>query len=433
MSELLRTLRQRDLVAVTINAIIGAGIFGLPSRLYALTGPWSLAAVLACALFAGLIVLCFAEVASRFRDTGGPYLYARKAFGPAAAFNIGWLMWLARVSAFAANANLLLSYLATFGVHVESGVARIAFLCLLATTLGLVNYLGIRNAAIVNHLFTGGKLIPLAIFIAVGVFAIVPSRLVLTQVPSTSDFSAAVLLLVYAFTGFEMATIPGGEMRNPERALPRALLTAVGIVAFVYISLQAVCIGTLPQLAKSARPLADASQLFLGTVGSRLIVAGIVVSIIGNLHITLLTAARIPFAMAESGQLPRVFGHTQARYRSPDIAIAFTCACMLLLTIALTFVGALAISTVARLIVYMSTCGALLVLRRGRAPQASFRVPAGVPIAVTALCIALWLLAHAPRQEWSAVLTLIFVINTVYLLFTRRRSHTSAASDPGTL
>lgn len=416
---LTRSLRQRDLVAVTINAIIGAGIFGLPGRIFALAGPWSLLACVTCGAFACLIVLCFAEVGSRFRDTGGPYLYARKAFGDTVGFDIGSLMWLARVSAFAANANLLLTYLGTFGIHWEAGTSRTVFLAMVVGALAIVNLLGIRNAALLNHLFTFGKLAPLAVFIALGSFAVVPQRLALGQAPPLADFSAAVLLLVYAFTGFEMGTVPTGEMKNPERTLPRALLTAIGIVAFVYISLQAVCIGVLPALATSARPLADASRVFLGEAGMRMIVAGIVVSILGNLHITILSASRIPFAMAEQGQLPPVFKHLHARFGSPDFAIVTTSLVMLAMTLGATFLGAVSISTVARLLVYMSTCAALPKLRR-HGENASFKIRGGVAIAGVALVVSVWLLAHAPAAEWRAVAVVAAVATVFQFAFKRR-------------
>ncbi len=372
-SSLTRSLRERDLVAIVINGVIGAGIFGLPGKLYALVGPYSLVACIVCAIFVSLVVLCFAEVGSRFRDTGGPYLYARSAFGPAAGFQVGWLMWLSRVSAFAANTNLLLTYLGGLGAPVESGYGRGLFVTALVVCLASINVLGIRNAAIVNHAFTAGKLTPIAVFCALGLFAIVPARLALGPLPSADSFSTAVLLMVYALTGFEMAAVPGGEMREPQKSLPRALLTAMSMVALIYVLIQAVCIGVLPSLGSSTRPIADASQIFLGAAGSKLIVLGIAISIVGNLHIVMLAASRLPFAMAEHRQLPAVFMHTQPRFRSPDAAILATAAVVLAMTLTGTFLGALTISTVARLIVYASTCAALPLLRRRAAAPAGVR------------------------------------------------------------
>jgi APA family basic amino acid/polyamine antiporter len=387
----------------------------LPGKLYALTGPYSLVACAACALFALLIVFCFAEVGSRFRDTGGPYLYARSTFGPAVGFQVGWLMWLSRVSSFAANINLLMIYLGNFGLPVRTGAGRALAVTAIVVILALINGIGIRNASVATNIFTFGKFAPIALFCVLGIFAIAPQRLALGPLPSLDSFSTAVLLLVYAFTGFEMTAIPGGEMLNPQKSLPRALLTSIAAVTVIYLAIQAVCIGVLPGLASSARPIADASQVFLGPRAAAWIVAGIVVSIIGNLHITLLSGSRLPFAMAECGQLPRIFGHTNPRFRSPDVSIAATAAVMLTMALMGTFLGGLAISTVARLLVYASTCAALPVLRSraGFAP-APFIVPAGPVIAIVALLATLWLLYHAPLQELKPLAVAVIAGSILY-------------------
>ncbi|HEY4422903.1 MAG TPA: APC family permease, partial [Pyrinomonadaceae bacterium] len=266
-ADLVRGIRRWDLVAITINGIIGAGIFGLPSNVYKLIGTYSLIAFVACALVVALIILCFAEVSSRFDDTGGPYLYAREAFQPAVAFEVGWLIWLARTTAFAANCNLLINYLSYFWLPATTPLWRASIIVLVVIALAVINLLGIRQAAIVSNAFTVGKLVPIIIFIAAGLFFLNPQAFEFGPSPTTGDFSKSVLLLVYAFTGFEMATIPAGEVRDPQRSLPRALLIAILVVATLYIMIQVVCVGTLPGLAQSSRPLADAGSQFLGAAG----------------------------------------------------------------------------------------------------------------------------------------------------------------------
>jgi len=248
-ADLVRGIRRWDLVAITINGIIGAGIFGLPSKVYSLIGTYSLIAFVVCALVVALIILCFAEVSSRFEETGGPYLYAREAYAPAVAFEVGWLIWLARVTAFAANCNLLISYLSFFWLSATSPFWRASVIALVVTALAIINLLGIRQAAIVSNVFTVGKLVPIIIFIAAGLFFLNPGAYEFGPRPTTGAFSQSVLLLVYAFTGFEMATIPAGEVRDPQRSLPRALLIAILVVAILYIMIQVVCVGTLPGLA----------------------------------------------------------------------------------------------------------------------------------------------------------------------------------------
>ena len=159
-ADLVRGIRRWDLVAICINGIIGAGIFGLPSRVYGLIGTYSLIAFAACALVVALIILCFAEVSSRFEETGGPYLYARETFQPAVAFEIGWLIWLARVTAFAANCNLLINYLSFFWLSATTPLWRALVIILIVTVLAIINLLGIRQAAIFSNAFTIGKLAP---------------------------------------------------------------------------------------------------------------------------------------------------------------------------------------------------------------------------------------------------------------------------------
>src|SRR5882724_3150869 len=241
---LVRGIRRWDLVAVAINAIIGAGIFGLPSRVYALVGSYSLIAFVVCAIVVALIILCFAEVGSRFDETGGPYLYAREAFGSAVGFEVGWLSWLARLTAFAANCNLMVSYLAFFWPGASAPPQRAIIITVVVIALAAINFIGVRQAAIASDFFTIGKLIPLLIFIAAGLFFLKPQAFAFGPRPSTGAFSQSVPLLVFAFTGFEMAAIPAGEVRDPRRNLPRALLIATAVVASVYLLVQIVCIGT---------------------------------------------------------------------------------------------------------------------------------------------------------------------------------------------
>ena len=430
---LVRGIRRWDLVAVTINGIIGAGIFGLPSKVYLLIGGYSLLAFVACALVVMLIILCFAEVGSRFEETGGPYLYAREAFGPAVAFQVGWLIWLARLTAFAANCNLMISYLSFFWAPANTGMTRALIIVAVVIALTALNVLGVRQAAMASNIFTIGKLLPMLIFIGVGLFFLNSQAFALGPRPATGPFSQSVLLLLYAFTGFEMAVIPAGEIKNPQKDLPRALLIAMAVIATTYILIQVVCIGTLPDLAKSTKPLADAGQRFMGTAGAAIISAGAIISVAGNLNITVLSASRVPFAIAEQRQLPSVFARVHARFFTPYISIVVTTALMLVLTLKSSFVAALTISTIARLVAYGVTCASLPVLRRKRdAPAAHFKLPGGVLIAVAALVLSAWLLMNSTLNEAIAATiaaTVGMFIYLVYRFVPKNRSRVESRTD----
>ena len=396
---LVRGIRRWDLVALTINGIIGAGIFGLPAKVSSLIGAYSVIAFVACAAVVTLIILCFAEVGSRFNETGGPYLYAREAFGPTVAFEVGWLIWLARLTAFAANCNLLVSYLGYFWPGATTGLWRATIIGVVVVSLTAINILGVRQAAIASNFFTIGKLIPILVFVAAGLFFLNSHAFALGPRPTSGAFSQSVLLLIYAFTGFEMAAIPAGEIRNPQKDLPRALLIAIAVVALFYIGIQVVCVGTLPELAQSEKPLADAATRFLGTAGGVLIAAGAVISITGNLNIVLLSGSRVPFAMAGQNQLPAIIGRVHRRFFTPHVAIVCTAAMMLVLTLKQSFVQALTISAIARLLTYATTCLALPVLRKTSASPALFRLRGGVIISILSLLLAGWLLANSTRKE----------------------------------
>jgi amino acid transporter len=396
---LIRGIRRWDLVAVAINGIIGAGIFGLPSKVFALIGPYSLLAFIVCALVVTLIVLCFAEVSSRFSETGGPYLYAREAFGSVVGFEVGWLVWLARLTAFAANLNLLIQYLGYFWPGIIAGWPRATMIIVIVVALIVVNVIGVRDAALFSDVFSIGKLIPIVLFIVAGLFFLNPQNFSMAAQPALADFSQSVLLLIYAFTGFEMALIPAGEARDPQRNAPFALLTSLAVVATVYILVQVVCIGVLPELAASNRPVADAGERFLGAAGASVITAGVVISIIGNLSVLILAAARLPFAMAGNRELPQILAATHRNFRTPHAAIIVTGAAMLALTLSGTFIYAATISTIARLLAYVAACSGLIVLRRRDKPPAQFKVPAGVAVAIAALVLIAWLLAHSTGRE----------------------------------
>jgi len=417
-ADLVRGIRRWDLVAIAINGIIGAGIFGLPSKVYSLIGTYSIIAFVACALVVALIILCFAEVSSRFDETGGPYLYAREAFAPAVAFEVGWLIWLARVTAFAANCNLMISYLSYFWLPAATPFWRASIIVLVVAVLAIINLLGIRQAAVVSNAFTIGKLVPIILFIAAGLFFLNPQAFEFGPTPTTGAFSQSVLLLVYAFTGFEMATIPAGEVRDPKKSLPRALLIAILVVAILYIMIQIVCVGTLPGLGQSQKPLADAGSRFLGTAGGAIISAGAIISITGNLNILLLSGSRLPFAMAEQKQLPAFIGSIHRRFFTPYVAILLTAGSMLFLTLKSSFLAALTISTIARLVTYAATCISLPVFRaRPETPAPAFRLPGGTILAILSLLLIVWLLMNSTLAEAKAASYAAGVGLLIYIVY----------------
>jgi len=383
-----------------------------------------LVAFLVCAIVICFIIFCFAEVSSRFTETGGPYLYARKAFGPFIGFEIAWLSWLTRVTAFATIGNLLVSYLAFFLPEASSELWRTIIITGIIVLLTIINILGVRETAIVSNIFTVGKLIPLLLFVLVGIFFINFQNYSFEVSPGYSSFSTAVMLLVFAFTGFEASTITAGEVKDPRKNFPFALFMALGVVVMLYVLIQFVCIGTLPGLANSERPLTDASFRFLGRTGASIISIGALISMSGALNSAMLASTRLPFALAEQGQLPKVLSATHSRFHTPYRSILLSSAAILIISLSYTFMSALTITTITRLIIYIATCGGLLALRRNsKEREAIFKIPAGTFVSITALLLCLWLLSNSAWREVRDVTVVIaagLIFYFIYSLIKRK-------------
>jgi amino acid transporter len=420
-----RGIRRWDLVLLTINSIIGAGIFGLPSRIFALTGPYSVLSFIACAGIVLVFIFCFAEVSSRFHDTGGPYAYTLAAFGRFPAFLMGWLLLLSRIFIYATLINLQVTYLGFFAEELVTPFSRVLIITSVTLLLTWVNHMGVRNMAMVNNILTVAKLLPLAIFIIVGLFYLDTRPFMEHHAPTWKDATQSVLLLVFAFGGFESVLVNTGEIDNPRRSLPFALLTATAVVAVFYIMIQVVSIGTLPGLANSDKPLAEAAQRFMGWPGAAMISAGAFVSILATLNVLMLSGSRLPYALSIEKQLPQIFSRIHTRYKTPTFSLLAASALTLAVSLGWTFLSALTISVIIRITVYMIVCISLLRLRIVRAAQTDYyRVKAGPLLAVAGILVSLWLLANASGKEIRSALILVaagIVVYGIYHRFSKAR------------
>jgi APA family basic amino acid/polyamine antiporter len=283
-----------------------------------------------------------------------------------------------------------------------------------------VNIAGLRTSATVTNVLTAGKVIPLFLLAVVGFFVIDPQRYSFAVIPAYGAFSKATLLVMFAFAGFESALIPTGEMRDPQRHLPFSLFVGMSMVTALYIGVQAVCIGTVPDLAHAVRPLSDPALQIVGRAGESAVAAAALISIVGVLNAIVFSTPRLLFAMGQNGELPRVFASTHARFRTPVAAIVATTAAAVLLALFSTFVSALTVSTIARLVAYMATCAALPVMRgRTELPRPSFSAPAGLLIPAAAIALGVWLISNSP---WAEVrVAVIFACVGILLYFVSAR------------
>ena len=418
-----REIRKWDLVALLVNVTVGAGIFKLPADVQKAVGNYSLAAFVVCAGVIALIALCFAEVASRFTGTGGPYLYAKETFGSSIGFLVGWMMWLTRLAGFATLLLVIVSYVGYFCPPAESGLPRIAVIVGLVLVLTVINLIGVKESARASDVFTVSKLIPLLVFVGVGLFFVSRSSFTLEAGTGFGSFSGAVFILIYAFSGFEAVLINTGEIREPQRVIPFALIAALSFAVVLFLLIQVVCIGTLPGLANSERPLADASAAFLGSWGPTMISVGALISVFGTLNVIMLACSRLPFAMATHGQLPAALARIHPRFRTPHVSILVSALAILVFALPGTFIYAVKFTVITRLIVFGSTCVALPVLRWRTKTSASsnpkderlpFKVPAGPFVAVVCVLLCLWLLANSGWVEIRDISIAVAVGLVVY-------------------
>ena len=397
---LVRVVGLAGLTAIALNGVVGSGIFVLPARVYALAGAASPVAYLLAALLIALVVACFAEAGSRSDETGGPYLYARAAFGEFAGFLVGWMFMLTRLTAGAAIANAFAAYLGEIDPALATGPGRFLAITLAIGALAAINLLGVRRAASTVNLLTVAKLVPLVIFVGVGLFFVDPGRVTFLALPELGSLRQAALLLVFAYGGFENANVPTEEALDPRRHLPVALLTTIGAVAVLYVLIQVVAQGTLPELATSATPLASAARNVMGAPGGWMLTAAALLSTLGSISALVLVGPRILFAFARHGQLPAALAVIHPRYRSPHWAVAV----FALLTWAAALVGGFAVlatvAAVSRLLFSASTCLAVPVLRRRqRDVQPSFLLPGGPAIPLLAVALSAWLLSGLTREQ----------------------------------
>lgn len=399
---LIRAVGLFSLTAIAVNGTVGSGIFVLPAQVAKLLGPAALAAYVIAALAMCLIVLCFAEVATLFDRSGGPYLYARAAFGDLIGFEIGWMLLLARLTSIAAISNAFAAYLGFIWPAAAIGAGRVMVITVSLGILTVVNLLGVKQGTWMNNLLTVSKLAALLVFVIAGVFLLDPNRPPAWSLPQPSALQQASFLLIFAFGGFEFAVVPGEEIERPKRNLPIALLSAIAIVTVLYVLIQFVAQGTLPDLATSATPLASAGRRFLGPLGGVLLTVGAVLSTTGTNSALMLVTPRVIFAMAEGGQLPQIFAGVHPRYRTPHIAILAAAVLGWASAMYSGFAALAAISAIARLLYYIATCVALLVLRR-KMPDAArgFSVPGGAIIPSAAVALSIWLLMGSTKTQIS--------------------------------
>ena len=372
---LVRAIGRWDLTAAIVNGVIGSSIFGMPAELAEMTGAWSPLVALMAALGVLTIVLCFAEVASRFQEPGGPYLYAREAFGSLVGFETGWLTFWSRVTSLAANLNVFADYLSRIVFGVSDSTVRALVMTSLTALVTAINVVGVRQATWTIDAFTLAKLLPLALLALFG-FTQIQGEALASQAVADPRWAEAVLLLMFAYGGFEAPLIPAGEAKNPRGDTAFALLAALAAITIVYCLVQFAVVGLVPSVAGDQSPVASAFGALLGGPGIVIASLAAMVSVYGHATGTVLQSSRLLYSMAERGELPRMFAWVHPRFRTPHVSLLAYSVAGLGMALFGSFAWNATLSAVVRLLSYATVCVALIVFRSRRpGEEPGFRVP----------------------------------------------------------
>lgn len=415
---LVRELGVRQLAAIIFNYVVGAGIFVLPALAAERLGPAAVLAYLVCVVLVGLMVLCFAEAGSRVAASGGPYAYVEAAMGPLAGFLAGVLNLLSAVAACGAVAQLFASSLAALLGSTAPWV-RVVIMGVATAAAAVINIRGVRGGARLVEVSALVKMVPLVGFVVLGAFAVRSENLVWIDTPPLSSVLGTAGVIILAFMGIEGALQPSGEVRNPERTVPRAALLAMSAVVTLYVAIQLVAQGLLDgRLAGDhVAPLAAAAGSAFGPAGRLIMLAGATASMFGFLCGSILTGPRSLFAMGRDGFGPRILAAVHPAHRTPSVAIVVYAVVSLTLGMSGTFERLAILTNLAGLLVYLGVAVSAWMLRRKgvRLAGEPFRTPGG-PLVPVFACLAILavIVATVSSVEVGAVAAVSLVATGAY-------------------
>lgn len=423
-----RAIGKTGYAAMTLNGVIGAGIFGLPAIAAAKTGAFSPWLFLWAGVLILTVVLSFARASSMFRQTGGVIVYADHAFGSFVGFQVGWLSYLGRITAMGANANLLVTYASWFWSPLADSLNSAIAISTLILGLTWLNVTGVRKSLGVIFIFTILKLLPLSLLILFGMGQIDLQMLAGADLPELGELGDAMLIVLYAYVGFEGTVVAAGEGKRPRRDLPRAMVNTILITGLIYLLIQMVAVSTLPGLANSSTALVDVAATLVGPAGAVLLTLGAVFSIGGNLQSAFLSAPRMTYALALDGSLPSWFARVHDRYHTPHVSLWVYGGLCLLLALTGSFVWLAVMSTLVRLLTYIVCIGALPRLEKTIGPvEGQFTLPGGLLIPGIALLLCLWLISFASIEAWLTTFVFMLLGSVLYGLSQHMSSKAGAS------
>jgi APA family basic amino acid/polyamine antiporter len=425
-----------DVTNLVVGAIIGADIYVASAFGAGLLGPFSLVVWVLAAIIAVVIALCFAQCAALLPKVGGPYAYAHAAWGPFAGFVVGWSLWLAEWMSLAVFPVAFTRYLMFFLPSLD-WFSQVAVKVLFVAFLIITNIVGVRAAGRTNDVLTIVKLAPLIFFVAIGMVYIFsnPAATAANFSPLSpfgfGNFGLALVLIFWAYAGFEISTIPAGEIKDPGRTIPRAIVLGISIVAVFYLTTNVILFGVRSYnlLSSDNAPLATATNTVLSSipalalVGGAIVGIGALISVAGSDESGMIGTSRLGFALAADGLFPRIFAKIDPRFKTPYLGIIVQAITALIAAVIGKLDMLIATSVFFMAISYMATCGSIFSLRR-KGTKAEFHLKGGLFIPILGAIFSLYLMTQCAPTQIALGLILLSAGVPIYIKYSPKKEIT---------
>lgn len=418
-AKLRRDIKMFGAAFLVLNAMIGSGIFALPGKVAVNAGLMSPWLFLVVGFLFLAVVLTFAELASYFDHSGGPVIYATQAFGPLAGFSTGWVLFVSRMTAFAANAGIMATYLGSLWDWFDGGIGRMLVITVVIVGLTYANVIGVKDGVRTMGVFTVLKIVPLLLLVVLGLQHVTSATLIPTGSLFFDGVGSTSLLLIYAYVGFETLAVTAGETSEPKHILPRALVRTVIGTGILYFLIVLVFISVIPTADYEDATLVDVGRALAGPIGAIVITLTTVFSVGGNCAGSMISAPRLIFALGENRQLPRWFAHVNAKYGTPDHSILVMGALALAFALTSNFVELAIASSLSRLLAYILSISSLPIIRRQADDETrakAYHIKGGYAVPIVGLAICIWLTTHASVEDWKTIGMLLGVGFVLYVV-----------------
>ncbi len=407
-----------ELALSILNGVIGAGIFALPAIISIALGAFGIFGYVFCGIMMAAIMLCYAEIGTKVTSSGGSYAYVEAAFGAFPAYIVNWLYFFGwGMIGSAALVNIIADSLSVMFPILSNTLPRGIFFFLLISFMILVNIRGAKQGILMVKIITIIKILPLIALIVMGTGLIKAENLHWEKMPSFQTFGNTMLILFFAFAGFETCLGASGEIKNPKRTVPWGIIMGGLLVLVIYMLLQTVTQGVLGKDMHQFKdaPLAALAERIVGNKGATVLLLAAAISCFGSVFMDILATPRSLFAMSNDGMFPKFCGKLHSKYATPYWAIVFYGGGIFLFSVLGGFKQLASLASAAILLIYLAVVLSTVKMRKQKNPDRSlFLAPGGWATPLIGIATILWLLTSLTRMEILSTLIFIAVVSFIF-------------------